>query len=60
MLPKLSVLLLSGHFDNTRFVYNSGASAALLDDTYDPGLIALLLLYVLAIGGRLFSRQTYQ
>ena len=59
-LPKLSIFLFGGYFNNSRFIYNSGRSVALFYNTNDPGLITLLLLYIFTIGGRLFSGQTNQ
>jgi hypothetical protein len=60
VLPELSVFLFGGNFNNSGFVYNSCGSVALLDNTDNPGLISLLFFNILAIGGRLFSRQTYK
>ena len=49
-------LVLGGNFDDTGLVDDAGRLVALLNDANDPGLIALLLFNVLAIGGGLFAR----
>ena len=49
-------LTLGGHFNDTRLVDDTSRLVALLHDANNPGLIALLLMDVLAIGGGLFAR----
>ena len=50
-LPELSVLLLGGNFDDPGLVDDPGGPVALLNDTDDPGLVALLLRDVLEENG---------
>jgi hypothetical protein len=57
-LPKLSLLLLGRDLDHSGLVDDPGRPVTLLHDANDPGLVALLLLDVLAEGGGLLPGQT--
>lgn len=59
-LPELSVLVLGRHLDDPWFVNDACGAAALFNDADDPGLVALLLLNVLAVCGCLLSGQADQ
>lgn len=59
-LPQLSVFLLRWHLYDPRFVNDSSRTSAFLHDANYPRLVTLLLLDVLAVGGRLLPRQAYQ
>ena len=54
-LPQLSLLLLGGHLDHPGLVDDPRRPVALLHDADDPGLVALLLLDVLAVGRGLLA-----
>ena len=55
-LPQLAVLLLGGDLDEPRLVDDAGGPVALLHNADDPRLVALRLLNVLTVGGRLLAR----
>ncbi|CAN7940807.1 unnamed protein product [Ixodes pacificus] len=59
-LPELSVLVLGRHLNDPGFVNDACGAAALLNDADDPGLVALLLLNVLAVCSCLLSGQADQ
>jgi hypothetical protein len=46
-LPKFSVFLFGGNFDDSGFVDDPGRAVALLNDPDDPGLVSFLFLNVL-------------
>uniref|UniRef100_A0AAG5DA75 Uncharacterized protein n=1 Tax=Anopheles atroparvus TaxID=41427 RepID=A0AAG5DA75_ANOAO len=54
------ILILGRDLDHSRLVDDARRTAALFDDADDPGLATFLLLDVLAVRGRLLSRQTDQ
>lgn len=59
-LPQLPILLFSWYFNNPRLINNSGCASAFFYDANNPRLVTLLLLDVLAVGGRLLPRQANQ
>ena len=54
-LPKFSVILFGLHLNDPRFVDDPRRAVSLLYDPDDPSRVTLLLLDILAEGGRLLS-----